>query len=272
MANILEGSVQKSADQVCVNVQLIQAASDSHLWADTYDRKLIDIFAVESEIAKTIAETLRAKLTDSEEHALSFKPTADPAAHQLYLKGRYFWNKRTGDDLKKALDYFNQAIAADPKYALAYTGAAEAYVLLPIFAEGTPQESYPKAKEAAKKALELDDTLAEAHTSLAMAICYYDFDLAKATREFQRAIALDPSYATAHQWYGITLMAYNRHLPRRDGHLGARGWNSYSYRQVIVDLAIEGKSVSTRDGVSVRPQIFSQFFLHLRRRLKRHRV
>ncbi len=210
VANILEGSVQKSADQVRVNVQLIQAASDSHLWADTYDRKLIDIFAVESEIAKTIAETLRAKLTDSEEHALSFKPTADPAAHQLYLKGRYFWNKRTGDDLKKALDYFNQAIAADPKYALAYTGAAEAYVLLPIFAEGTPQESYPKAKEAAKKALELDDTLAEAHTSLAMAICYYDFDLAKATREFQRAIALDPSYATAHQWYGITLMALGR--------------------------------------------------------------
>ena len=210
VANILEGSVQKSADQVRVNVQLIKAATDAHLWADTFDRKLTDIFAVESEIAKTIAETLQAKLSGSEEHAISFKPTADPAAHQLYLKGRFFWNKRTGDDLKKSVDYFNQAIAIDPKYALAYSGLSEAYVVLPGYAGGTPQECNPKAKAAAKRALELDDTLAEAHTALGEAF-FYDFDLSRSITEFQRAIELNPNYATAHHWYTDPLTALARY-------------------------------------------------------------
>ena len=126
VANILEGSVQRSADQVRVNVQLIKAATGAHLWADTFDRKLTDIFAVESDIAKTIADTLQAKLTRSEQHAIAARPTENSEAHQLYLKGRFFWNKRTGNDLKKSIDYFNQAIAADPNYALAYAGVADA--------------------------------------------------------------------------------------------------------------------------------------------------
>src|SRR5947199_1978775 len=130
VVHILEGSVQRASDQVRVNVQLINALTDAHLWADTYDRKLTDIFAVESEIAKTIAETLQAKLTGSEQHALSARPTENSEAHQLYLKGRFFWNKRTGNDLKKSIDYFQQAIAADPNYALAYAGVADAYVWL----------------------------------------------------------------------------------------------------------------------------------------------
>jgi TolB-like protein len=211
VTNILEGSVQKSADRVRVNVQLINALTDAHLWADIYDRKLTDIFGVESEISKTIADTLQAKLTGSEQHAIAARPTENTEAHQLYLKGRFFWNKRTGNDLKKSIDYFQQAIAADPNYALAYAGVADAYVLLPSYTAGTPRDCYPKAKAAAKKALELDDTLAEAHTSLAMALCLYDFDFSQAAREFQRAIELNPNYATAHQWYGnITLAALGR--------------------------------------------------------------
>ncbi len=211
VTNVLEGSVQKSADRVRVNVQLINALTDAHLWADIYDRKLTDIFAVESDIAKAIADTLQTKLTGSEQHAIAVRPTENTEAHQLYLKGRFFWNKRTGNDLKKSIDYFQQAIAADPNYALAYAGVADAYVLLPSYTAGTPRDCYPKAKAAAKKALELDDTLAEAHTSLAMALCLYDFDFSQAAREFQRAIELNPNYATAHHWYGnITLAALGR--------------------------------------------------------------
>ena len=200
--NILEGSVQKANDQVRVNVQLINALTDAHLWADTYDRKLTDIFAVETEIAKTVADVLQAKLTGSEQHVIAARPTANSEAHQLYLKGRFFWNKRTGDDLKKSIDYFQQAIAADPNYALAYAGVADAYVFLPGYTAGSPQDCYPKAKAAAKKALKLDDTLAEAHTTLAIALLLYDFDFAQAIREFQHAIELNPNYATAHQQYG----------------------------------------------------------------------
>jgi len=211
VANILEGSVQKANDQVRVNVQLINALTDAHLWADTYDRKLTDIFAVETEIAKTVADMLQAKLTGSEQHVIAARPTANTEAHQLYLKGRFFWNKRTGNDLKKSIDYFQQAIAADPNYALAYAGVADGYVLLPGYTAGTPRDCYPKAMATAKKALELDDTLAEAHTTLAMAIWYYDFDFAQANREFQRAIELNPNYATAHQQYGNnTLSALGR--------------------------------------------------------------
>jgi TolB-like protein/tetratricopeptide (TPR) repeat protein len=211
VAHVLEGSVQRANDQIRVNVQLINALTDVHLWAETFDRKLTDIFAVESEIAKTIADTLQAKLSGSEQHAIAARPTVNTEAHQLYLKGRFFWNKRTGNDLKKSIDYFQQAITADPNYALAYAGVADAYVFLPGYTAGTPQDCYPKAMAAAKKALELDDTLAEAHTTLALAIWYYDFDFSQANREFRRAIELNPNYATAHQQYGNnTLSALGR--------------------------------------------------------------
>ena len=207
VANILEGSVQRTADKVRVNVQLIKGATDTHLWADTFDRKLTDIFAVESEIARTIADTLQAKLTGSEQHAIAARPTENTEAYQLYLKGRFFWNKRTGQNLNKAADYFNQAIAADRKYALAYVGLADAYVLMPLYGAGVLRDCYSKAKTAAKKALELDDRSAEAHTSLAQVSCYYDLDYPQALREFQRAIELNPNYATAHQWYGSSGLA-----------------------------------------------------------------
>jgi TolB-like protein/Flp pilus assembly protein TadD len=201
VANILEGSVQRSTDQIRINVQLIKAENDSHLWADTFDRKLTDIFQIESEIAKTVAETLQAKLSGSEQHAIATRPTESTEAHQLYLKGRYFWNKRTATDFKTAIGYFQQAIDKDPSFALAYAGLADTYVLMSGFAAASPKESLPKAKAAALRALELDNTLGEAHASLGQALVAYDFDFAGANREFRRAIELNPNYATAHQWY-----------------------------------------------------------------------
>lgn len=198
--NILEGSVQKANDQVRVNVQLINALTDAHLWAETYDRKLTDIFAVESEIAKTIADTLQAKLTGLEKISIAKVPTANTAAYELYLKGRFFWNKRTGADLKRAIDYFNQAIAKDPNYALAYAGLADSYTLLSVFSAASPQDSIPQARVAAKKALELDNTLAEAHASFGRILSGYDYDFERAIAEFERAIQLNPNYATSYHW------------------------------------------------------------------------
>ena len=204
VANILEGSVQKPSDQVRVNVQLIHAATDTHLWADTYDRKLTDVFAVESEIAKTVAERLQAKLTGTAEHVLASRPTENPEAHQLYLKGRYFWNKRTTENLKKAIDFFEQAIAKDPAYAVAYSGLADAHAVLPYYAATSPKDDAGKALAAAGKAVKLDDSLAEAHTSLANALVL-NLQFSDAVPEFQRAIELNPNYATAHHWYGELL-------------------------------------------------------------------
>jgi len=202
VANILEGSVQKSNGQVRVNVQLINALTDAHLWADTYDRHLTDIFAVESEIAKTIAETLQAKLTGSEKALIAAQPTSDTTAYELYHKGKSLWEKRSGDNLPKAIAFYEQAIAHDPKYALAYAGLANSYVLLPFYFSVPQRDAMAKARDAALKALQLDPKLAEGHTALGKILNFDDLDLAGAARELQRAIKLQPNNATAHQWYG----------------------------------------------------------------------
>jgi len=206
VTNILEGSVQKANDEVHVNVQLLNALTDSHLWADTFDRKLTDVFGVESEIAKTIADTLRAKLTGREAATLSARPTENSAAHELYLKGRFFWNKRDTNDLEKALTYFQQAAKEDPNYALAWSGIADVYVLLPLFGGANPADAYPKAKEAANKAIALDSNLAEPHSALGLIASVFDFDAPLSMREFEKAIALNPNYATAHHWLGNGLL------------------------------------------------------------------
>ncbi|HLC14367.1 MAG TPA: tetratricopeptide repeat protein [Chthoniobacterales bacterium] len=202
VAHILEGSVQKSGDSVRVNVQLIKAANDSHLWADTYDRRLTDIFSVESEVAKAIADTLKAKLTGAEEQLIAARPTSNLTAYELYLKGRVLWGKRGGDNIRQAIGFYEQAIVRDPNYAPACAGLAEAYVILPIYTDASAREAYAKAKAAALKALQLDDKLAEAHNALAMVLFLY-LDIAGSIPEFQRAIALNPNYATAHHWYGF---------------------------------------------------------------------
>jgi adenylate cyclase len=205
--NILEGSVQKSNDQVRVNVQLINALTNAHLWAEIYDRKLSDIFIVQSDIAKTVADTLQAKLTGSEKQMMAAQPTNDTAAYELYHKGRSFWERRSGDNIPKSIAFFEQAIARDPNYALAYSGLAKSYILLPFFTGADRHEASLKAKEAALKALRLDPNLAEAHIALGKVLFFSDIDLPGAVREYKRGIELQPNDATAHHWYGNDTLA-----------------------------------------------------------------
>jgi TolB-like protein len=205
--HIVEGSVQKANDQVRVNVQLINAMTDAHLWADTYDRKLTDIFTVESEIAKTIADTLQAKLTGSEKKMMAAQATTDTAAYELYHEGLSLWGKRSGDNIPKAIAFYEEAIARDPNYALAYAGLAQAYILLPFYTSVDRLDAYSKAKDAAVKALHLDSKLAEAHAALGKVLFFSEIDLAGATREYKRAIELAPNDATAHHWLGNDTLA-----------------------------------------------------------------
>jgi tetratricopeptide (TPR) repeat protein len=191
---------------VRVNVQLINALTDAHLWAETFDRKLTDIFAVESEIAKSVVENLNARLNGRAEEELSARPTENPEAHELYLKGRYLWNRRNTASLRKAGDYFQQAIDLDSNYALAYAGLADVHSLLPIYAGTEPKDDVSKALAAARKAVELDGNLAEAHTSLGNALAM-NVQLKLAEREFRRALELNPNYATAHQWLAECLFS-----------------------------------------------------------------
>src|SRR5881296_1078400 len=205
--NIVEGSVQKANDQVRVNVQLINAMTDAHLWADTYDRKIIDIFSVESEIAKTIADTLQVKLSGSEKQMMAAQPTTDTTAYELYHKGRSLWERRSGDNIPKAISFYEQAIARDPNYALAYAGLAKAYILLPFYTGADRRDASVKAKEAALKALRLDSNLAEAHAALGKVLFFSEIDLTGAMREYKRAIELQPNDATAHHWLGNDTLA-----------------------------------------------------------------
>ncbi len=205
--NILEGSVQKANDQVRVNVQLINGLTNAHLWAEIYDRKLTDIFAVESDIAKAIADQLQAKLTGSEKKMMAAQPTSNTEAYELYHKGRSLWGKRTGDNIPKAIAFYEQAIARDPNYALAYAGLSSAYILAPFYADADRRESGAKAKEAALKALRLDPNLAEAHLALGKVLFFSEIDLPGALREYKRAVELKPNDADAHHWYGNDALA-----------------------------------------------------------------
>ena len=200
--NVLEGSVQKAGDQVRVNVQLINALTQTHVWVEIYDRKLNDILAVESNIATTVADTLQVKLTGSEKSSIVKIPTNNPEAYQLYLKGRFFWNKRSAPDLRRSIEYFNQAIEKDPNYALAYAAIAQAWVLLPAFGGGAPVDCFPQAEAAAKKALELGDSSGDAYAALGSVKWLYQFDLSGALENYQKAIQLNPNNATAHHWLG----------------------------------------------------------------------
>jgi eukaryotic-like serine/threonine-protein kinase len=204
---ILTGRVLQRDDNLLINVELIRADDKTQIWGEQYDRKAKDLLSVQRDIAKEITSNLRLRLSGSEQGRVSKHYTENAEAYQLYLKGRFYWNKRTGDAAKKAVEYFQQAIQIDPNYALAYAGLADAYQLLTLFADRSPAESFPKAKEMAKRALELDETLAEAHTSLASTLFFYDRNYPEAEREYRRAIQLNPNYATAHHWYGVTYLA-----------------------------------------------------------------
>jgi len=211
VANILEGGVRKAGDQVRVHVQLIDAESDSHLWAERYDRKLTDIFAVESDIAAKIADALQARLTGAERRAISSQPTENSEAHQLYLRGRFYWNKWVGPEFDKSRQYYQQAIELDPNYALAYAGLADFYGFAFGFGYLPPEEKWAKAQEDnAKKALELDPTLGEAYNSLASDKLYYHRDWPGAERDFRRGLELSPNFAEMHAHYAFCLVLFGR--------------------------------------------------------------
>src|SRR5580698_6181092 len=208
---MVEGTVLRSGDQVRITAQLIEASTDKHLWSQSYEGELRDTLALQNRVAGAIADQIRISLTPQEQAVLKNVKVVIPEAYESYLKGRYFWNKRTADGFKVALAYFNQAIEQDPKYAQAYSGLADTYVLLGDWEYGVmaPKEAYPKAKAAATKALELDNTLSDAHTSLA-SLGMFDWDWQSAGKEVRRAIELNPGYATAHQWYAWHLNLLGR--------------------------------------------------------------
>ena len=212
VGTIIEGSVRKIKERVRITVQLIHTQSEEHLWSQDFDTEFKDVLDVQSEIAQRVAEAMDVQMKAGERRLLAKKGTDNPEAYKLYLRGRFFWNKQTAEGFKTAIEYFNQAIETDPTFALAYAGLADTYNLLGTWGFIPVKESHPKAKALANKALQLDDNLAEAHTSLADISAYYDWDYDKAEHHYKRAIALSPNYATAHAWYGEFL----RHMGRFD--------------------------------------------------------
>jgi TolB-like protein/DNA-binding winged helix-turn-helix (wHTH) protein/Tfp pilus assembly protein PilF len=210
---VVEGTVLRAGDRVRITAQLIEASTDRHLWSESYEGDLRDTLTLQKKVAGAIADQIRINLTSQEQAALKRVKVVNPEAYESYLKGRYFWNKRTADGLKAALAYFRQAIEEDPTYAPAYSGLADTYALSGDwqYAVMPPKEAFPKAKAAAIKALELDGALGEAHNSLAFVLDGFDWDLDSGGKEFRRAIELNPGYATAHHWYAWHLSLLGRY-------------------------------------------------------------
>ena len=202
---VLKGRVTQLGDNLAISAELIDVTDNSHIWGQKYSRKPADIFALQEKIARDITKALRLTLTGEEKKRLGRTYTANPEAYRDYLKGRYWWNKRTKDELNKGIEFFRQAIAKDSEYALAYCGLADSYSMLANYGFLPPKEGFSAANEAVLKSLEIDDSLSEAHVSLGFIKSDYAWDWSGVEKEFETAIALDPSYATAHQWYGYAL-------------------------------------------------------------------
>jgi serine/threonine-protein kinase len=207
---VLAGRLTQRGDRMLISVELIDIRDNKQLWGEQYERRLADMLSVQREIAREITNNLRPTLSGVDRSRLNKQYTASSEAYELYLKGRFYWNKRTPTDLQKAISFFEQAIDKDPNYAMAYSGVADAYALLTAYTTEPPRQLMPKAKEAALKALALDDNLAEAHASLGQITSYYDYDFPTAEREYRRAIELNPNYAPAHQWLAEHLAAMKR--------------------------------------------------------------
>jgi serine/threonine-protein kinase len=207
---ILNGRVTQRGEQVTLNVELVDARTGNQVWGEQYNRRMTDLLSLQSEIARDVSSKLKLRLTGPEEQRIAKNYTQNMEAYQLYLRGRYHWNKRTGADLRKSIEYFQQAIDKDPSYGLAYAALAEGYILFPLYG-GSPDEAFPKARAAALKAIEIDETLVEAHNALARIKSDYEWKFAEAEAEWQRSIALNPNYATAHQWYGEYLGRMGRY-------------------------------------------------------------
>jgi TolB-like protein/Flp pilus assembly protein TadD len=199
---VLSGRMVQRGDNLTISVELVDARTNRLIWGEQYERKMSDLLATQREIATAITEKLQLKLSSDEAKGVTKKHTDNNEAYQLYLKGRFYWNKRTVDGLKQAAVYYKQAIEKDPGYALAYSGLAETYVLFPVYSVVAPRDSMPQAKAAALKALEIDDSLAEAHAALGLYLGNYAWDQAASEKELRRAIELKPNYPTAHHWLG----------------------------------------------------------------------
>ncbi|HEY0347987.1 MAG TPA: protein kinase [Pyrinomonadaceae bacterium] len=207
---VLLGRMSQHGDDLTLNLELVEARTGNQIWGEQYNRKLSDLVAVQSDITRDVLEKLRQRLTSSEQQRATKNYTANAEAYQLYLQGRFYWNKRTADSYQKAINYFRRAIEKDPNYALAYTGLADCYSFLSSQGIRSPQDVFPLAKDAATKAIQIDNSLSEAHTSLAYVKLYYDWDWAGAESEYQRAIALNPNYATPHHGYAYLLISSGR--------------------------------------------------------------
>lgn len=207
---VLEGTIQALGERRRVSVQLLDVRDGAPFWAERFDAAVTDPFALQDSISEQAVRALRLELTDPERSRLLGRHTEHPAAYDAYVRGRYFWNKRTGEDLERALAYFQRAVELDPLYARAHAGLADCHVVLPLYGSSTPEQVFPHGIKAARRALELDDSLAEAHTSLAYAHCFYEWDWTAAETAFRRALELNPGYANAHHWYGFFLSALDR--------------------------------------------------------------
>jgi TolB-like protein/DNA-binding winged helix-turn-helix (wHTH) protein len=209
---IVEGGMMRSGAHVRVTAQLTRAANDEQIWAESYEREVRDLLSLQNDVARDIAEHVQAQITTQDSQRLSTARPLDPRAHEEYLKGRFFWNKRTENGYMDAIDHFLRAVQIDPQYPEPYAGLADTYALLGSLGGASipRREAMNNARSIARKALELDPTMAEAHTSLAFVLMHYDWDFAAAEREYLRAIDLNPNYATAHQWYAINLAATDR--------------------------------------------------------------
>jgi TolB-like protein/Tfp pilus assembly protein PilF len=208
---VIEGSVLRSGDRVRITAQLIQATTDRHLWAQSYQRDLHDILALQSDVAGAIANEIKIKLTPQEQARLARGRSVNPEAYRLYLQGRYYFSRRTLPAFDKSIQLFQQVLEKDPDTALAYAGLAESYGILPFYGGASAKEAFPKAKAAALKALELDDSLAEAHAALGFVLFYWDWNWSAAESELKRAIELNPGYVVGHHWYAEYLGAMGRH-------------------------------------------------------------
>ncbi len=207
---VLTGRLTQRGDNMLISVELIDIRDNKQLWGEQYERRLTDMLSVQREMAREITNNLRPTLSGVEQSRMNKPMTASSEAYELYLKGRFYWNKRTPSDLQKAISLFEEAVDKDPNYAMAYSGIADSYALLTAYTIEPPRQLMPKAKEAALKALALDDNLAAAHASLGQVTAYYDYDFPTAEREYRRAIELNPNYATAHQWLAEHLAATKR--------------------------------------------------------------
>ena len=234
---VVEGSVSRSGERVRITAQLIRAPIDAHMWAHSYDDGLQDTLALQSKVARDIAEHIQVTLNPQDQAALVKSKTVNPEAYEDYLKGRYFWNKRTADGLKKAIEYFSRSVETDPTYAEAYSGLADSYASAGDWKYGvlSPQDAFPKARSAAAKALALDDSLGQAHASLAFAFDLYGWDWEAAEKEYKLAIRLNPGYATAHQWYSWHLIMMGRNS---DGMFELRKAQSLDPLSLIVSADI----------------------------------